>query len=81
MNMTIAVIAIVVTAMVIVAFVATRRHPETAATHGVADISESTALFGRAHDRPGGPGAESDGVPEAGAPAPGPSAESLGDGL
>jgi hypothetical protein len=78
MRLTVAIILAAITAATIIAFVATRRHPEMAATHpGEDDVDESTAFFGRSFDRPGGPGAESDGVADRGSPAPGPSASSL----
>lgn len=79
MGIVIAVIAVIVTLALVVWFVAQRKHPEAAASHSDRPADLSTSLFGATNDRPAGPGAEDDGVPERGEPAPGPSAESLGD--
>lgn len=79
MGLVVAIVAVVLVAALIIWFVATRQHPERAATHTDLPAGESTSLFGRTDDRPGGPGLEADGVAGAGQPAPGPSASSLTD--
>jgi hypothetical protein len=56
--------------------VATNLLVERAASHAGASRTGSALFHGDPDDRPGGPGAEADGVAAAGQPAPGPSAES-----
>ena len=72
----IAVLGVLAVAVTIAAFVLTRKHPENATADSPGDPG-GTEFFGDVTDRPAGPGAEADGVPERGSPAPGPSAESL----
>jgi hypothetical protein len=71
--------AIVLTVAVVAWFLLARKHPESAAGHPEPPRTGSAQFFGDPDDRPGGPGAESDGVAAPGEPAPGPSAET-GDG-
>jgi len=73
--MLIAVLGVVAVVVTVAAFMVTRKHPENAADG--AGERGGTEFFGDVTDRPAGPGAEADGVPERGQPAPGPSAESL----
>ena len=56
-------------------FLFRRNEPENAASHGSPDRTGSTLYYGDVNDRPGGPGAEADGVAGPGEPVPGPSAE------
>jgi hypothetical protein len=52
-----------------------RNDPEDAAGHPEPDRTGSAQYFGDVDDRPGGPGAEADGVAGPGEPVSGPSAE------
>jgi hypothetical protein len=56
-------------------FLFRRNEPENAASHGSPDRTGSALYYGDVNDRPGGPGAEADGVAGPGEPVPGPSAE------
>ena len=79
MGIAVAVIAVILTLALVVWFVVQRKHPEAASGHSDRPADLTTSLFGPPNGRPAGPGAEDDGVPRAGDPAPGPSAESLGE--
>jgi hypothetical protein len=74
MKILIAIVAGLVVVAVITYFVMAH-HPEEAASHHGPEREGSALFYGGTHDRPGGPGAEADGVAGDGQPAPGPSAE------
>ena len=59
-------------------FLFARRHPQDASGRPAGDTPTSQQFFGDTNDRPGGPGAEADGVAGRGSVAPGPSAEAGG---
>jgi hypothetical protein len=67
---------IIAVVAVIAWFLFRRNDPEDAASHGTPDRTGSALYHGDVNDRPGGPGAEADGVAGPGEPVPGPSAES-----
>lgn len=71
-----AIVAVVVVVATVAWFLLARKHPENA-TRDATGERGGREFFGDPNDRPGGPGSEADAVPERGAPAPGPSAESL----
>jgi hypothetical protein len=56
-------------------FLFRRIEPEDAASHAGPDRTAAALYHGDTDDRPGGPGAEADGVAGPGEPVPGPSAE------
>jgi len=69
-------IACVLVIAAVLAFFVSRNRPENASSHDEPDRAGSSLMYGDVNDRPGGPGAEDDGVAGRGQPAPGPSAES-----
>jgi hypothetical protein len=60
-------------------FLLHRNDPEDAASHPEPARTGSALYHGDVNDRPGGPGAEADGVAGPGEPVPGPSAEAATD--
>lgn len=77
MKIAVSIVAILLVIAVVTYFM-TSRHPEETATHEPVEREGSALFHGDVNDRPGGPGAEADGVAGAGQPVPGPSAEQVG---
>jgi hypothetical protein len=77
MSTAIAVIGALLAVVLIVWFVAQRKHPEDASGHLGPDRTGTALMHGDTHDRPAGPGAEDEFVSGDGRIGPGPSAESL----
>jgi hypothetical protein len=73
----VAIVGVVLVVAVVGYFLGTRKVPENVADHHPSDVRGSTLFFSETNDRPAGPGAEDEAVPERGQPAPGPSAASL----
>lgn len=78
MRTAVVIVAVLAVLVTVGCFFIGRKHPENAAMDA-AEERGGAEFYSEVSDRPGSPGAEADGVPERGSPAPGPSAEALPD--
>jgi hypothetical protein len=79
MSIVVAILGVLLALGTVAYFLFDQRHPQNAVSRSSdQDSSPSRQFFGDKSDRPGGPGAEADGVVGRGDVAPGPSAEAGG---